>query len=72
MWKCCPVCTGPHDTWDCEKAQEIVRTHVGMVAPTLPPNTAVELVMEETYKNEPRRAVSHRNIWDSYGYTVIR
>lgn len=52
-WKCCPLCTGTHDTWDCPKAQKIVESHTGLPYASGPKLRVIELIMEQTYG--PRR-----------------
>lgn len=39
---CCQLCSGPHDNFDCPRAQVILRTYVGLPKasppPEIPPN----------------------------------
>lgn len=52
-WKCCPLCTAPHDTWDCPKAQKIVESHTGLPFASPRKLNVIELIMEQTY-GQPR------------------
>lgn len=58
-WLVCVVCSGAHHTVDCAKAQEIVRTHVGLPkASPLP--FKIEIVPDNIVElHQPGRAFRH-------------